>query len=65
MSPPLDMDVPQIDDGPFVAITAEWFRDIAKRLGGFNTKSNSISPSHLEFNVYFVYSVNIFFLVSL
>ncbi|CAK9328859.1 unnamed protein product [Citrullus colocynthis] len=38
MSPPLDMDVPQIDDGPFVAITAEWFRDIATRLGGFNTK---------------------------
>ncbi|XP_038875056.1 uncharacterized protein LOC120067583 [Benincasa hispida] len=38
MSPPLEMNMPEIDDGPFVAITAEWFRDIATRLSGFNTR---------------------------
>ncbi|XP_023549245.1 uncharacterized protein LOC111807661 [Cucurbita pepo subsp. pepo] len=38
MGPTPNTNVPEMDDGPFVAIDAEWFRDIATRLCAFNTR---------------------------
>ena len=48
MGPTPNTNVPEMDDGPFVAIDAEWFRDIATRLCAFNTRSNSISSPHVQ-----------------
>ena len=61
MGPPLNIQVASMAGGLFVAVNAEWFRDVATRLSAFSTKSKSISSPLMEFYVYLL----IFLLVSL